>query len=142
MYIISYSQRNSVRINTTVIHTHIQGTDVTLWWLRYRKMKSRLISHWVMLEDIVAYMPWLSLKLLYHRFVCPSVCVCPCLYALEQAYIHTCVYVCACACIRPHHYSNTAWFMINNGSQLFSIFQANLGTCKVTNHYYLPFFVN
>ena len=61
-------------------------------------MKSRLISHWVMLEDIVSYMPLMSLKLLYHRFVRLSVCVCPYLCALEQA----CTY--SCMCVHVHAY--------------------------------------
>ena len=66
--------------------------------------------------------------------VCLSVCVCLSLSVCTQASMYSCVcmYVCACtvdAYVHPHHYSNTGWFIINNGSQLFCIFKP--GACRL-----------
>ena len=59
-------------------------------------MRSRLISHWVMLGDIVFYIPLLSLKLLYHRFLHPSVCVLVCVCVCLCMSVCVCVYMCVC----------------------------------------------
>ena len=96
------------------------------------EMKSMLTSHWIMLENIVSYMPCLSMKLLYRRFVCTSVWLCLYLCTLRWICVYVfavCLYahVCVHACVQ--YYSECS--MIKNSSWLFSIFRrANLRAYK------------
>ena len=60
--------------------------------------------------------------------VCVYVCVCVCVLICMYSSKHVCMCVHVNAYIHPHHYSNTDWFIINNGSQLFYIFKP--GACQ------------